>query len=1090
MSPEPAVDVNIQLTGPPRWHGRQHASRPLAPRDAALLALLAVDGAVPRDRVAAWLWPDTELKNANINLRQHLFKLRRTCGHALVATGPTLRLAPGVAVDIRDAPEQGEGDLLAGLDYAGFGAFEDWLAVARQGVAHRRLDQLIAVAVQRETAHELAEAISLTERLLTEWPLHEHSWRRLMRLHFRRGDRAAAIDAFERCERVMRDEQGSRPSAETLALLDTVERLQPPAAPPPHLPATLLHPPVMAGRDDELQRLHHAWQEGRAALVLGDGGLGKSRLLNELLRQHPQALLVRARPGEAASPYATATLLLREVLQRFRPALDGDTCRELARLLPTLGEPPQSDAVQIMLWRAVEDALGAASACGLAGLVVDDLHQADRASLELLRWLVGSTGVHGLRLAFAARPTEAGPGLSPGEWATVSSRVELIVLQPLAPAPLRALLLSLGLPAYAEGPELETRVAALHRHAGGHPFYTLETLKAMLRQRVDSVLVAAPPMVRAMIDGSLQRLGEPARELAALVALAGGDWDPELGAVVLRRPLLELAGAWTELHEAQMVHGQDLAHDLIRERARDLLPAPWQQVMHGRLALALAARPDVDAARLASHWWAAERWPEAAASFRQAARQAARTGRLAEQEALLDRAAEACARSGDQGGRFDALADAAAVAMMRAGGEAAALRMQGLETLAADAPARARVALLRAEVHLNGGRYAQALSAGQTALGLALPGSDAYHDAQVLFGRALALTGDSDAAIERLGQAAELAAARGRPDQEVSASGGLAHALHAAGRLGEAVVAQRRVLELARARHNLPEIADAANNLASMAYSCGDTRLSIEQGLVADELFRLLGASGIHCLWASVTLARSEAALGRFDRALRRLQVLDTAPAAIAGPTVLALSRVTRAATLLALGRPEVALQDLTVIDPASLPLAQARVLALRGRILQLLGRGIDVERAALQALALQHPGLRDDPVLALDWVSLIDPQDATDLLERLAARARRVGADGLARSLDARRVQALAHVDPAAARTLAQTLCRELPLGLHASTCTADAWLALAAVLRGKAAASCRAEACRWLAQAQLPTPDEAARPAFEAAHRLPPTA
>jgi hypothetical protein len=102
-----------------------------------------------------------------------------------------------------------------------------------------------------------------------------------MRLHYLRGDRAGALLAFDRCERTLKDEVGTRPSEETLSLLRTVEQAH------PHswiagqaLPASALRPPRLIGRDAEMSELARAWAAGHLFVVTGQAGSGKSRLLD------------------------------------------------------------------------------------------------------------------------------------------------------------------------------------------------------------------------------------------------------------------------------------------------------------------------------------------------------------------------------------------------------------------------------------------------------------------------------------------------------------------------------------------------------------------------------------------------------------------------------------------------------------------------------------------------------------------------------------------------------------------------------------------------------------------------------------------
>ena len=98
-----------------------------------MLAVLALGHEQPRDRLAAWLWPKVPLKNANLNLRQRLYRLRRETGHPLVDTGPVLRLAPGVRSDLEpDAEWPPDGELLGGHDYGDCEALDEWVQAERR----------------------------------------------------------------------------------------------------------------------------------------------------------------------------------------------------------------------------------------------------------------------------------------------------------------------------------------------------------------------------------------------------------------------------------------------------------------------------------------------------------------------------------------------------------------------------------------------------------------------------------------------------------------------------------------------------------------------------------------------------------------------------------------------------------------------------------------------------------------------------------------------------------------------------------------------------------------------------------------------
>jgi len=622
-----------------------------------MLAFLALHGESARNTIATLLWPDAEPDGARNNLRQTLFKLRKAAQQDLIVGTTHLRVAPNVAVDATESPppdgqlqdgqppddQLPEGQLLEGCEYADCPEFAAWLDAQRIRLDRLRLDSAAARAATLESAGQLDAALRVAEDIVRRMPLEELGHRRLIRLHYLRGDSAAAIKAYEQCADRLRRELDIAPSEETRSLVASIEAGLAPVQKPARtaVPVTLSRPPRLVGRERELEALDRAWQDQRAFVVVGDPGLGKSRLLAEFAADRPGLLVATARPGDSGIPYASLARILRLSIERIPTLVDDAWRDELSRLLPELGASRSGsmEGQRLRLQRALVALLGAAIGKGIPAVIIDDLHFADEASVEMLHTLVSADGLDRLCWGFAQRPAEGGPAVRALREALgdASALVE-VPLMPLDVAQMARLVDCLAIPGLAGALVAEQLV----RFTGGNPLFALETLKDALaagasHAQLREGRLPRPINVGALIDRRLKQLSPAALALARVAAIAGSDFDAELAAHVLRTNELALADAWSELEAGQVLKGAAFAHDLVFESTLRSVPTPIAQQTHRRIAQFLEPRGG-EPARLAEHWTAAGDAGRAVPHFKAAAVRAEAAARFGEARSLLERA--------------------------------------------------------------------------------------------------------------------------------------------------------------------------------------------------------------------------------------------------------------------------------------------------------------------------------------------------------------------------------------------------------------------------------------------------------------------
>ncbi len=187
-----ACALQLHLFGEPALQLAQGPRVLLSRKDAALLALLALEGAMSRDRLVTLLWPNTPSAAAQASLRQRVHRLRRAGAEDLVQFSDRVRLGDGV---VQHAAAQSDANALVEQSQRLPGLFEydaepelaAWVNAARERHRAQRVDACMALAARLEQAGQLAPALEQLGQVLLLEPPREHAWRTLMRLHYSPG---------------------------------------------------------------------------------------------------------------------------------------------------------------------------------------------------------------------------------------------------------------------------------------------------------------------------------------------------------------------------------------------------------------------------------------------------------------------------------------------------------------------------------------------------------------------------------------------------------------------------------------------------------------------------------------------------------------------------------------------------------------------------------------------------------------------------------------------------------------------------------------------------------------------------------------
>jgi DNA-binding SARP family transcriptional activator/predicted ATPase len=331
----------------------------------ALLAYVAVTRcAHSRDALATLLWPEKDQQSARANLRRTLYELSRLLGESLLdAAAETIALddnaplwidtehfqkclaqhlpaAPASKIDsakkdaarparLVEAVELYSADFMAGFTLPDCPEFDEWQFFQREALRSSFAGLVQHLVLLHEAEAQWEEAARYARRWLALDPLEEAVHRRLMQLYAQAGQAGAALRQFEECARILDEELGVSPEAETTALFEairsrrfpTVDRSASRAGHPAGVvgeqvsETIAVEPPAVTvglaaantvpvsttpfvGRRQELAELLRRLRDPHCRLLtlVGPGGIGKTRLASEVV-----AAIRNSQAGSVAS---------------------------------------------------------------------------------------------------------------------------------------------------------------------------------------------------------------------------------------------------------------------------------------------------------------------------------------------------------------------------------------------------------------------------------------------------------------------------------------------------------------------------------------------------------------------------------------------------------------------------------------------------------------------------------------------------------------------------------------------------------------------------------------------------------------------
>ena len=623
MNPDPADRLHSRyvylLNGLRLIDSRGEIDIPSGKARSLLVCLALSRGRLePRERLVALLWPEAAPERGGRYLSDLVYRLRSVLGDAWLEVEKdrlALRSGPDVWVDAWEferllAQDDALSLARAAALYQGDLApevYEDWILLDRLALREHYQACLLRLGQSAEARGDAYEAEDYYRRLVRLEPLREDARRGLMRSLAKAGRLREALDAYADLQAQLKGELDVPPSPETNLLADQL-RIELELA---HATRTQSDRVPLLGRFDErarlLQRLEQA-QNGQGGLVvlLGEAGIGKTRLLEELAQAADwrgwQAVWGRVEEFSLPAPYEPFFLALRDGLPAVRVEqilrlVKANHLSALSSLLPQLQiHLPTTDKQapaylpEEVLFSGVLRLLDALQHIRPHLLLLDDIQWADAAFWPLLDRLQTHLRQRSILVVLAGRLTELRAQESSWAYLDKWDRAGSVVME----------LKGLSLDALAELARLQqvqiqdTQLQALAAASGGNPLYALEVLRSGNLER----LWQEKPSLADLASQHLATLSSQAQYTLQAAAVLGYRFEYGLWEAMLERAnfdLEQLPRLCGEIERAGLLQpaagGYRFHHDAARAAICFHLPPGAGRQWHAHALAVLQQQP-------------------------------------------------------------------------------------------------------------------------------------------------------------------------------------------------------------------------------------------------------------------------------------------------------------------------------------------------------------------------------------------------------------------------------------------------------------------------------------------------------------------
>ncbi|MCX7885255.1 MAG: AAA family ATPase [Caloramator sp.] len=576
----------------------------------ALFYYMIIKKQATRDEICMFLWPDNDEESAKKNLRDSIYKIKKTFDMDIIISpqksilmiNPDINLVRDIDDILNNKIDDKYGEFLKGFSLKDNEYYDNWILCNREYFKELQQKNIYASLKNylKDENYDLAERCAKT--LISVDELDEKAYRILMKIYSAKGMYNKAIELYKKLSLVLERELGITPELKTKAVLERILDIRENGKDTKQNKKDIFY-----GRDNQLKELKKIYTEfiknniSKAAVITGEAGIGKTRLKDEFLKGISKDVLLiqticyQAEENYFLKPWNAVMNVLWEFIKKSDIKINESIIQSALYMFPNIFDESSGadakDSFNRVRYGRMEDAvfkiIETAAKNKKIIIIFEDIHWADTMSLNL----IGNFLMKNIENVMILLTIRDGYGKRVDKFITLMSKYEKIQIIQIKRFDFKQTedFIKTALPDYNLTEDIKERI---FKETEGNTFFIVEFISSILRNKE---IDFTSEKIKDLIKSRFIDISDNAMKLLGIISMFFDEAPLSIIKEISGKDDTEIMDIIEEIKErniiCEMFYPFDVCYRFTHQKLREYIymkqSLTRRKILHERIARAL-----------------------------------------------------------------------------------------------------------------------------------------------------------------------------------------------------------------------------------------------------------------------------------------------------------------------------------------------------------------------------------------------------------------------------------------------------------------------------------------------------------------------